>query len=760
MKKVKFLLCFLAVSFLLTMEAAQAQGTISGKVVESSTKRVIPGVYVEIINTSFSTLSNEKGEFKIAEIPAGNYSIKFSTAGFKPVIKTDVIVRPKRISYLNTEMQMQIMHLKEVVDVSGSYFHEDEKVPHSVHNLSAEEVRRATGTAGDVSRALTVLPGIGKSFSDQYNDLIVRGGNPLENAFYIDNIEVPNINHLPSLGSTGGMVSALNVDLIQNVDFFTGGFSSIYGDRLSSVTDITFREGNRKEFDAQINFSLLDAGLVLEGPIAGGKGSWLISGKSSYFELVKNLGLLDINASVSTRDMQAKLTFDINPKHNLTLLYCLGDGNYNFFDGNYFGNDQVYTHNTVGMNWRSRWSDKFFSRTSLSYASLDRNDGENYHYNNQIWSWSINNFDRSVSFRNVNFLFLGPKNKIEFGAQVKHEMVDIDYTTDPYTDYNGNLVPAIDTAYEYSSTKPSLFFTYIWNPFNSLTASIGFRGDYSSAQERFHLSPRLSLSFQITDNFSINGGYGIFYQTIPLNYLAYKPGFKDLHDMKAIHYILGFEYFPGSGTKIVLEFYQKKYNNLPINPNYPLNLVLDRSAFDKYYLPDDLVDTGTAFSRGVELLIQKKLLNKFYGIISATLFKCRYKDLLGVERPRTYDNRYMLNLSAGYKPNRKWEFSVKWIFRGGIPYTPIDIESSTAANQWILEQNMFLKERLPDYNSLNFRIDRRFYFKKANIIIYLDIWNILNRKNVGYYSWNYNRIEMETENQSPILPILGIEFEF
>ena len=250
-----FILFVIAMMVALPLGAAQSFGTVQGKISEEPGSRIIPGVLVTIVDTGFHTLSNEKGKYKFTSVPVGNYRIKFSAAGFGTIVETDVIVRPNLIAFLDVKMKEQLPTVKETVTVKESYFRKNEKVATGTVEISAEEIRRTPGTAGFLTRTLAVLPGVGFAGLDENTDLIVRGGSPIENGFFIDNIEVPNINHLPRLGSTGGPFSAVNPDLVQNVEFYSGGFSSNHGDRLSSITDITLREGNRSEFDGQIDLT-------------------------------------------------------------------------------------------------------------------------------------------------------------------------------------------------------------------------------------------------------------------------------------------------------------------------------------------------------------------------------------------------------------------------------------------------------------------------------------------------------------------------
>jgi len=649
--------------------------------------------------------------------------------------------------------------LKEQVEVSRDYFHENLTNPVSVISVSSEEVSRAPGAVGCVSRALRTMPGI-TAVTDATNEMIIRGGAPLENGFYIDNIEVPNISHLPALGSNSGSYSALHPGMVRDVEFFSGGFSADYGGYLSSVTDITFREGNRRQFGGNLGISTSMGGGIVEGPLLNGRGAFLVSFRRSWLEWTRDIGA-DLDYVPATFDSQVKLTFDWSPQHKINLLHLHGSGDFSSFSFNEDVRDESrYFQNTTGVNWLANWTKRFFSNTSLSYSHLQRSGSETIDlYNGGHQIWDVRDSARFLSFRNANVLTLNGRSKLEFGIRVKHESTDSRYTI--YT-------AADNSAARFQRTFGGLYVSYTGRLIKPVTATFGLRADYSSTHRVMHVSPRFSLTGDLGGGVSVNGGFGIYYQALPLSYLAYTPGVENLKDMKATHYILGFKYFPGDGTKLSIEAYSKQYRNLPVNPDYPYALysdwLLDRTV-DNIYGPGayfsltSLKDTTSGYSRGIELLVQKKLVDRFYAIVSASFFRSLYKDLNGILHPRIYDNRYVINLAGMYTIGRKWEFSLRLTMMGGAPYTAIDIEKSIVQSDWTLDQAKFNSARYLDYNTMNIRINRRFRLGGSKLLLYLEILNLFDTQNIDSYYWGrWNGIS--EEHQLPILPILGIEYSF
>jgi outer membrane receptor for ferrienterochelin and colicin len=739
-------------------------GAIYGKVEESLLKRMIPGVLIQIMHTNFSTVSDENGEFKIFNIPARSYSLSFSIDGFKPLIKTDVIVHPGRITYVYAKMVEKPLDITETIDVSGSYFQKNENMPTSSINISAQEIIRAPGGAAFVDRVLPLMPGIVQR-RDGTADLMIRGGCPTENAIYIDNIEVPYISHVPTLGSTGGKFSSIHPDLIQTVNLSSGIFSADYGGRLSSVTDITFREGNRNEFDGQVDANLLLTGTLLEGPLVKGRGSWLISARASYTQLLGNLGLLSETAPLETSDILAKLTYDLSDRHKFSILNFTTWG---FFqdDHGYSIEDRKYLQNVSGFNWHASWSNNFFSTFTLSYSILKRWDKETYPqytyqgYQGQYY-WRTPDTQKYIILKNINHINFQTKDRLEFGVEVKNLRNNIQYYSHEYHDDSGVFHQSWGKDFNFHLTKTAIFLTYTSSLFQKLTTAIGLRGNYSSILKTFHLAPRFSLSFPLSQKLTLNAGIGVVYQSVPIRFQSIFPQHRLLKDLKAIHHVLGIEYI-NAGTKISVEAYHKKYENMLIDEDMPYALASEQ-AIEQYYYPSALTNSGKGYARGIELLIHQKLVKRFYSLFSISLYQSRYKDLNAVWRRSPYDNRYIINILAGYKPNSKWELGLSSTFMGGRPCTPFDLEASRINQHLISDPDISKINTInyPAYRRVNFRIERKYYFGKTNFIVFLDLLNVLGFKNAEEYEWDTGNEEVvPDEGQMPFLPIIGLKLEF
>jgi hypothetical protein len=734
-------------------------GSIHGRMKDGETGSPLAGGHVMVINTVLGTVTGEDGRFEIDHVPAGGYSVRMSYVGYAPVTVTDVVVKNARIAFVDGSLKPSAIQ-GQPVKVTAGYFTAEEALASSTTRFSYEEIRRAPGSGGDVSRILTMLPSVAK-VNDQSNSLIVRGGHPSENGFFIDGFEVPNINHFPDQASTGGPIGMIHIDLVKDAVFHTGGFSAAYGDRLSSVIDIGLREGNREETDLQLDLNFAGFGGAAEGPLAGGRGSWLVSLRRSYLDLV--VKAFDVGSTVAPRygDAQVKAVLDAGKNHTLSLIGFFGDdhnapdreaGEKN--DMQYYGN-QDDGSGTVGISWRAVWNGNGYSLTTLSHT---RSTFFQDWYETNTGSFMVRNRSRegAVSIRNLNFIRFSPAVRMEFGFEAKRLDCRYDNRYGGTTNALGDTVPPFALHAEISGTQAGAFAEAVLKPHPRGTLQAGLRADWFSVTGTRSISPRLSASWALNDKTSLKAAAGFFYQHLPMLILARCAGSSELNDIKARHAVLGVERLLTENTRLTLEAYHKDYDGMPLDPGQPQLSVFDDKADA---VPERLVGGGRAASYGIELTVQKKLAQKAYGLASAAWTRSRYRGLDGIWRNRNYDNRFAFSAEGGYRPNRNWEFSMRWVIAGGTPYTPMDPEACMRLHRMVLDAEEINGSRYPAYHSMNVRFDRRFHFRSTNLIFYLSAWNVYNRKNVAQYFWNDKEQKKDVIYQWLLLPLFGLEYE-
>jgi len=761
MKKLVLFLLMIWVA-LLSAQTDEPKGSLQGRVIDVETKSPLIGVNIYIKHIEKGTTTDENGYYQMTNLPLGFTTVVFSYIGYETVSKTDINILPEKTSFLNVSMKSSAIELNDVV-VTDGYFSEIKNKPVSTVNFSSEEIRRSPGTAGDVSRILFTLPSIAK-VNDQRNSLIVRGGTAVENSFYLDNIEIPNINHFPVEGSSDGPIGILNADFIKDVNFHSGGFSPIYGDRLSSIMDISFREGNMDHFSSKIFLSMAGAGGRVEGPLTN-KGNYLFSFSRSYLDLIVNQ-IEEDSPLPKYGDAQGKLVYNIDKSNTLTLLdvfsmdeIYLDKDKAVKNDANMYGNTDGIT-NTVGLNWQHIWSDKGYSNTSIShnYIKYDRDYSKTA---TKLNFYKNNTEENTVRIRNVNYLKLNTNNSIEFGGEASGVFTNFNTFYGEYDDQYGNKTEPLYIDNKVNAYKVGAFAIHHWNLFKNLKLEYGTRIDYFTYNDNINISPRASLTYQFSPKTSLAFSSGLFHQNIPSNVLVQSDDFKSLKTPSSMHYILGLNHLLGDATRLSVEVYYKDYNNFPINPTQSTMFLFDQvQVYGLFWSQASLEDNGKASSKGVEVILQKKLAEDFYGLVSGALSSSTYRDYNGNWHDRIYDNQFNFNIEGGYIPGNDWEFKLRWIYAGGAPYTPFDYEASKEAGYGIWDLSRTNSERLPDYHSMNLRIDKRFNFTSSSLLLYLSVWNVYGRKNVAFYYWNEVTNEIDSQTQWSTLPVLGIEYEF
>jgi hypothetical protein len=751
------LLCFVPFA------AAQAPKDMRGRIVDLMSRELLPDVDILLIELEQRAKTDDSGMFIIPNLPPGSYSLQFSLEGYKTLFIKEFQIPSVSKDLLLVEMEPAATRLTEEVTVIG-------KPPRTPHqnslrpmNLDSEEVSRMPGTGEDLTRALRIMPGA-SHVGELSNDLVVRGGSPWENGFYIDNMAIPNINHMQYQGGGGGVLTMINTQFIEDIRFYTGGFSIAYGDRMSSITDLSFRRGNPRKRNILLNLNTAGFGGSFEGPWAGDKGTVMLSLRRSYHDYVTNL----VGYGVAPRfgDFHFKMTYDLNPRNRITLLNLYGDSKF-VYDiekalqeglNNYL--NYKTNQNTLGLNWLSSWHKQGYSETSLSYSfyksiySLSEVTSTAERLATDVRSAELN-------LRNVNSFWVSGNTQLEWGMEVKYEDIRFNNNFAERTNRWEIVIPESSELGEQGALKSGLFLAYTHHPIPQLALSLGCRLDYFSYNRNWLFSPRLTTTWELGRKSSLSGSVGFFRQTLPLFLLAGNPQNKQKKDPISLHLVLSFNHEVSAHTLLSLTLYSKTYQHLPLVESYPDTLVMDKALnYGFYQSYDEFVDTGVAYSRGIELLLKKQLMENLYGLVSFTYFRSRFKDFYGTWRNRLNDNRYLLSLVGGYHLNAKWQISARSTLAGGVPYSAINIERSTLNNKWIIDQTQINSKRYPAYFTLNVRVDRCFQFQHSNLNLYLSIMNLLNRKNVQAYYWNVIDNAVDTIYQFPILPLFGIEYIF
>lgn len=672
-----------------TADRSLIKNNIAGRVIDSKTQEGLPGVNI-VVNEipGKGATSDTRGYFSI-NVPNGSYSVKATLVGYTPVVKTDVIVTSGSDAHVMIEMAEATVEMGQVI-VKADYF--DRAVRDndlSTVILGAEEIRRSPGSAQDFQRILQAMAGV--SFSnDQTNELLVRGGAPHENLTVYDNMEVHSTNHYPNEHNSGGPINMVNVDLIEDIQFSTGGFISKYGDKLSSVMNITTREGTRNNlFDGNVNLSMAGYGTVMEGRINEGQGSWIFSARNSFLNLVA--GSFGLTAIPKYHDMQFKLAYDLSTKHKLSFSGIYGNDKIDIEgepevsnsamanQADTIGVEQVYVKQSqyvVGTNLKSLWSRNFYSILTV-YLN-------NYHYDvsvnedftkryydaqGEVYSW--NTLKKRPIFSDVHDNHtLAVKTEFVWNP-VKYQEITLggyaatgDFKQDLYilgdsSRYfvNGQWTPAIAVPASRLNYRIDLFDNYKYYAYvndkvkmfdERLLVNLGLRYDYFTYSRKGNVSPRFSASyFLIPAITSINVAYGDYFQTQSFPTYGdreHKDINRYLKNTHSRHYVAGIEQILDEGLKLTVEGYYKQYDNIPEREEYI-------HFTDRTFRSNRNLTVGKQTVYGIDFMMQQKLVKSYYGTISYSRTWSRDEDprigYEGKDYPSDYEFPHVLNIIVG-----------------------------------------------------------------------------------------------------------------
>ncbi|MFH0736754.1 MAG: TonB-dependent receptor [bacterium] len=738
-----------------------AKGSIQGKVVDIDTKQELAGAVITIVETNKFVISNNNGEFVIDNLEPRLYSLLIKAAFYSEIIKTDIRVGISQSTKLTIELKMKNYEEDEIVVTGNKLFETTSGASISSNTLSPEEIRRAPGAAEDVQRMVQALPGV-TTATDSRNDLIVRGGSPFENFIMLDGIEVPNVNHFGSQGASGGPIGMINTDFLNNVTFSSGGFAAKYGDKLSSTLDIGYRDGDKNKISGKFDLGIAGAGFDIEGPIQKDKSSFLFSARKSYLDLI--LSAIGLTAVPNYSNFNLKVTYELNEQHKLELLDLAGIDDIYF--KNFDNEDSPEQNTTKYSGWQNisgivhKWliDNNTYLQTSISHTIYEKQIKVD---SLDLLFFKNNSVDQEFVLRSDFFHRFTTTDLFEVGFTARRMSNKNDLYSYKSINSFGRLEEQLTYNASANAEKYGAFIQYNKGLFKTLSLTFGLRYDYFNFINKPGVtSPRFSASYQISNNIKLNLAYGIYYQAPPLIWLIADTRNKDLKQMKAIHKVLGVEYYPSNDIKLTIEVYQKDYSDYAssvINPqvSYANSGTEYGTAGLEYLMP---ISTGKA--KGIEVFVQKKLTDKIYFLVNYSYSDIRFNALDGIERPSSFDYRNVFTIIVGYKYNDDFEISGKYRYMGGRPYTPFNEYLSTEYNKSIFDFNSYNNARFNAYQRFDIRADWRFEFSGWNIVTFIDLENVLNTKNVDQLIWNAKKNKADKIYQWTFIPAGGIKIEF
>ena len=725
--------------------SAPKLGGVSGKVLNKNTNDPIPYANVMILGSTLGSSTDDKGFFEIKDVPVGFVRIVVSVVGYKYVISDELQVFNNHSAYTVIKMEEAPKDLLEVNIVAVK--EKSKESPISLRTISLQEIEKSPGSNRDVSKAVQNLPGVAAGAVNR-NDLIVRGGGPSENVFFLDDVEIPIINHFATQGASGGAVGILNPDFVRQVDFLSGAFPSNRGGALSSVMNIKQKEGSRDKMHFKGSIGASDLALTFDLPIKD--NNLLFSYRRSYLQfLFTALGLPFLP---SYDDIQFRYKWNINQKNEILFLGLAAF-------------DRSELNLTID---NPNESQQYLLNSLPDYNQLSYTVGAVYkHYNDNSVDMVVlsrnmlrNAFDKyTANDKNLPKLFdyssVEAENKLRYEKRYTTLPFDLSFGANArYSKYTNNSNRTININNVLIADKyNSLIDLFSYGLFvqtgdayfkERLKLGMGARFDgntYSDLMSNplVQFSPRISASYLFNEHLSINANVGHYTKEPSYTSMGYKDSndvFVNKDNLKYIHvnhYVLGFEFNTKAKIKASVEGFYKQYYNYPITLNEGISLASKGNDFGAVG-DEPLISDGKGRAYGIEALFTANDIKKFNIYAVFTYFISEFTDIQGKYVSSSWDNRFILNLTASRKFKYDWLVSARWRLIGGSPYTPIDEYVSSQRQIWdvrnqpYLDYTKFNTLRLGNYHQLDIRVDKEFAWKNFDITLYLDIQNVYNFK--------------------------------
>jgi len=739
-----------------TLIFSQIDGTINGYIYDSKSQLPLLGANVIIEGTDKGAISDENGFFEISKIKPQSYNLSVSYIGYQSKKIFNIIIKSKGNQTLEIYLIESAQELEEII-LFESPFKKSKETPLSINTFSRVEIESYPGADNDVTKVVQSMPGLSPSVGGFRNDIIIRGGAPNETVYYLDEIEIPNINHFSTQGSAGGPVGMINVSFVRDVTLSSSAFGAEYDNPLSGVLAFEQREGDPNKFGGNFRFGASEAGLTLEGPLfrkdkdRPANTTFLFSVRRSYLQFLFELIGLPIRPDYW--DYQWKIKHEIDAYNSLTFIGIGAIDDFSVKAPDEFDAEQQATldqvpiidqrSTTVGLSWKRNYKNgKGFMTTALSTNRLEN-----------VFSRYEDNATRTGTiFQNDSF---------EWETKLR-------YQTTFYTDQwkwssgfniqqssyqNNTIFNYYDIAYNTSIdfAKYGLFVKGSRKLLNDrLDLTLGLRTDADSFSTGSNLidnlSPRIAFSYALTENqqWKLNATAGRYFKIPTYTMLGFQNERslfvnQDASYVRSDHLVAGLEYNFTPSSRFTLEAFLKNYSNYPVSVVDGVSLANKGGGFEVLG-NEEIVSNGTGQSSGLEFLFQQKLSNNFYGVFAYTYFFSEFTGLDLVSRPSVWDSRHLISFTGGYKLKRNWEVSARWRFAGKNPYVPTDLDASLEAYpEIILDYDRLGEVKLNAFNLADIRIDKKWNFKDLSFNFFFEIQNFLGQPNPAPEEYGLNR---------------------
>lgn len=746
----KFRFKFIFIFFFTASIAIAQNGQLKGQISDATNNEPLPFANILVVGTDIGSTSDFDGIFTITGLKPGYLKLQISFVGYKTIISNDVFVSNTNSPFIKLVLEPSQNDLSEVV-VKVDPFQKKEEAPISMQSITTREIESNPGSNRDISRVIQSFPGVGSTPAFR-NDVIIRGGGPSENRFFLDGVEIPVLNHFSTQGASGGPVGIINADFIRSVDFYSSAFPASKYNALSGILDFQQKEGSKDKTNLQATLGASEAALTLDGPL-GDKTSYIFSVRQSYLQFLFSAIGLPFLPTFS--DYQLKVKTNLDTKNQFTLIsigsldhLTLNTGIENPTPEQQYILSQIPVNNqwsyTIGLVY------KHFFKNGYHTFVLSRNM-----LNNEFFKYPDNNESLDRSF---DYISTEAENKFRYELDFKKNGIKYNLSSNleyaKYSNETAQQVFSSDSLIDFKYATDLNIFKYGLSGQatkrlldNRLLLSLGIRFDANNYNENTsnlfnQFSPRLATSYSLTDKSSLNAGAGRYFQQAAYTTLGFRNNagaLVNIQDARFIglnQYNLGIEHRFSDKVLLSVEGFYKDYFQYPIDLLTGASLANQGAAYSSIAGAAPVTFTGKGKAYGFEILNRWNY-ETFSVLASYTYVQSLFTDLSGSFVPSSWDSKHLLTITGSKELKKDWRIGFKWRFVGGLPYTPFDLVTSSNVQAWdaigqpYLDYSRLNTERFAAFHQLDLRIDKNYFFKKWTLMLYIDIQNAYNFKNMG-----------------------------
>ncbi|MBI1185215.1 TonB-dependent receptor plug domain-containing protein [bacterium] len=715
------------------------QSRITGLVFNALNKEPLEKASVSVQGTGKGATTDSLGYFVVDGIAPGLYNLEVRFTGFETSIEYEIRTSSVKPVYIEIGLIPSTFSLGEVV-VSDEARTHTVVTPLSVQKIGWAELQRMPGATLDISKAIQSYPGVLPKSSFGYN-IVVRGGAPNENAYYLDGIKIPAINHFSVQGASGGPNGLVNLDFIQDMELYSGAFPANYLSGLSSLMDLRQRDGRSDRIGSRITLGYSDLGCTIEGPLSK-KSNFIMSARTSFSQYL--LKALNVPVLPKYKDFQFRNKWRFDDKNELIITGLAGfdvfklnttapESDALLYNVGYIpeGTQNQYA---VGANYKHYLKNSFYTLVVSRNGFDNRADkfrNNSYQEADRLLKYRSAEAENHIRFEHN--IYQG-NTEFKYGITYVHNQSKINVAG---YDVGGAGVEHVDFSNQMQYNQYGAFALVSKRLMDSkLGITAGLRSDGSNVAKSMRnplgqISPRLSANYALTEFLSLKSTAGIYYQMPPQIILAYNAANVDqgLSDyMKAKQASVGFEYRNKKTYRASVDLYYKGYSQYPFLLRDSISFA---NAMADYVVVGNQpsVANSTGRSYGAELFIQQKLKRNYWWMLAYSYNKCEFKDKKGVFRPSSWESLHFITLNVGKTFKRNWQLGIKWRYSNGTPYTPYNVSKSSVIDNWnvtnkgVFDYNQLNAKRLPSFHQMDIRVDKNWWFGKWNLNMFFDLQN-------------------------------------